>query len=74
MLPGRKEIEKFFFQLSCFYFSLSVCSCSNFSIVIVIIFPPLFFFLFLCNWICLGVSGRDRLWVCEKISRHLEGF
>lgn len=45
MLPERKEIECFF-QLSCFYFSLSECSCSNFSIVIVIIFPPLFFLSF----------------------------
>lgn len=28
MLPGRKEIVNLF-QLSCFYFSLSECSCSN---------------------------------------------
>lgn len=72
MLPGRNEIEKFFFNCHAFishYLSVPVLISP-----LSLLFPPLFFFLFLCNWICLGVSGRDGLWVCEKISRHLEGF
>lgn len=47
MLPRRKEIENLF-QLPCFYFSLSECSCSNFLHCHCYNFSTTFFLSFFC--------------------------